>query len=54
MTYVKDEGFNLQTCATTLNSNLSRGHLNMQVEPFDSFCSKHALVIKSMSICHFR
>ncbi len=42
MAYVKDEGVNLQTCASTLNSIISCNGLGM-FEPFDGACLGHAL-----------
>jgi hypothetical protein len=43
MAYVKDEGSNLQTCVTIINSIMSCTNLNM-VRPFDGFYYGHALL----------
>jgi hypothetical protein len=43
ITYVKDEGSNLQTCVRIINSIMSCTDLNM-VKPFDGFYSRHALL----------
>jgi hypothetical protein len=45
MAYVKDEGSNLQTCATTFNSIVSCHHLDMV---------EHAQSFEGMLICHFK
>ncbi len=45
MAYVKNEGSNLQTCATTFNSIVSCHHLDMV---------EHAPSFEGMLICHFK
>jgi hypothetical protein len=40
--YVKDEGFNLQTCVIVLNFIVSCNSLGL-LKPFDSLCFGHAL-----------
>ncbi len=40
--YVKDEGYNLQTCASALNSIVSCNSLRL-LEPFDGLFLGHAL-----------
>jgi hypothetical protein len=40
--YVKDEDFNLQSCANVLNSVILCASLAM-MEPFDGLCFGHAL-----------
>jgi len=39
--YVKNEMFNLHTCATTFNSIISCGGLNL-TSPFEGYCFEHA------------
>jgi len=42
LAYVKDKWFNLQTCVTKLNFNVSCNSLAV-LEPFDGQCFGHAL-----------
>jgi hypothetical protein len=42
LAYVKDEGFNLQTCDQALKLVVSCGDLGI-IEPFDSSCYGHVL-----------
>ncbi len=48
LVYVKDEGPNLQTCASALNLIVSYGSL-VTLEPFDRLCFGHAL----SNVCQF-
>jgi hypothetical protein len=40
--YIKNEGFNLHTCANALNFVVSCSNLGL-LEPFDDSCFRHAL-----------
>jgi len=49
LAYVKDEGFNFQTCASGLNSLVSCASL-VVMEPFNGSCFGHALS-KGLPLC---